>query len=323
MKKKILVTGSAGFIGYHVSNYFLKKNFSVFGLDNYSNYYDISVKKKRIYLLKKNKNFKFIKLDLLNKKKLNFLFYKNTFDNIIHLAAQPGVRLSFSNRKIYFKNNIEAFFNLMEICLHKNVKHFIYASSSSVYGESVSFPNKETDNTDNQVSFYAATKKCNEIIASCYSKMCDTKFTGLRFFTVYGPLGRPDMALFNFTKNIYKKNHIKLFNNGNHYRDFTYIDDVANLIYRLTNKNFSSLKKHDIFNICYGKAVKLNTYVNLIEKNLGTKSKKIYLEKQKGDVFKTHGDNKKILNFLKYKIRFKVESGIKSFVDWFKKSKKN
>ena len=273
-------------------------------------------------MLKKKKNFKFYKFDLTNKRRLNLFFSDNKFDKVIHLAAQPGVRLSFLNRNTYFKNNLEVFFNMMEICFKKKIKHFIYASSSSVYGESKKFPNKETDITDDQVSFYAATKKCNEIIAASYSKMCDTKFTGLRFFTVYGPYGRPDMALYKFAKKIYNKKKIIIFNNGNHSRDFTYIDDVTNLILGLVQKNLFSLKKHDIFNLCYGKSISLKTYINLIEKNIGIKSKRENISKQKGDVLKTYGDNKKILDLLNYRINYKVQNGVKLFIDWLRKYEK-
>ena len=319
MKKKILVTGSAGFIGFHTCDVLLRKGYIVYGIDNYSKYYDLVLKKKRTTLLKKQKKFKFCKFDLFNKKKLDLFFKKNKFDIIIHLAGQPGVRLSFLDRTTYFRNNLEVFFNMMEICLKKKIKHFIYASSSSVYGDTKKFPNIETDNTDNQVSFYAATKKCNEIIASSYSKMCDTKFTALRFFTVYGPLGRPDMALFKFAKNIHLKKKINLFNNGNHSRDFTYIEDVTNLLLRLVKRNFNSLNNHDIFNLCHGKTVNLKTYIGLIEKNLGTKANKNFISKQRGDVLKTYGDNKKILRLLNYKIRYGVEEGVKIFSEWFKK----
>ena len=322
MKKKILVTGSSGFIGYHVCRSLLERDYLVYGIDNYSKYYDLLLKKKRTSLLKKKKNFKFYKFDLTNKRRLNLFFSDNKFDKVIHLAAQPGVRLSFLNRNTYFKNNLEVFFNMMEICFKKKIKHFIYASSSSVYGESKKFPNKETDITDDQVSFYAATKKCNEIIAASYSKMCDTKFTGLRFFTVYGPYGRPDMALYKFAKKIYNKKKIIIFNNGNHSRDFTYIDDVTNLILGLVQKNLFSLKKHDIFNLCYGKSISLKTYINLIEKNIGIKSKRKNISKQKGDVLKTYGDNKKILDLLNYRINYKVQNGVKLFIDWLRKYEK-
>jgi len=234
------------------------------------------------------------------------------------LAAQPGVRLSFLNREIYFKNNIQVFFNMMEICIKEKIKNFIYASSSSVYGDTNKFPNNELDRTDDQVSFYAATKKCNEIIASSYSKMTNTKFIGLRFFTVYGPFGRPDMALYKFTKNIFKKKKINIYNRGNHFRDFTYIEDVSNLILKLISKNLKKSNNHEIFNICYGKTIRLITYVDLIEKYAGVTALKNFVKKQKGDVFKTFGDNNKILKFVDYKIQFQVERGIKKFIEWFR-----
>jgi UDP-glucuronate 4-epimerase len=322
MKKKILITGSAGFIGFHLAIFLLKKKFLVYGIDNYSNYYDVSLKKKRTSILKKYKNFKFYKFDLTNRVKLKNFFKLNKFKKIIHLAAQPGVRLSLRNRYVYFKNNIEAFYNMMELCVIENIKNFIYASSSSVYGDSTNFPIKENNNTDSPLSFYAATKKCNEIIASAYSKMCKTKFIGLRFFTVYGTLGRPDMALHKFTESIFSKRAIEIFNNGNHFRDFTYIDDVVNLIFKLIVNKKKLNHNHVLFNVSCGKAVKLKKYINLIEKHTNITAKKKYKKKQIGDVLKTFGDNKKILKFLNYKIKFDINIGLKKFISWFKKEHK-
>lgn len=322
MKKKILITGSAGFIGFHLAIFLLKKKFQVYGIDNYSNYYDVSLKKKRTSILKKYKNFKFYKFDLTNRVKLKNFFKLNKFKKIIHLAAQPGVRLSLRNRYVYFKNNIEAFYNMMELCVIENIENFIYASSSSVYGDSTNFPIKENNNTDSPLSFYAATKKCNEIIASSYSKMCNTKFIGLRFFTVYGTLGRPDMALHKFTESIFSKKEIEIFNNGNHFRDFTYIDDVVNLIFKLIVNKKKLNNNHILFNVSCGKSIKLKEYINLIEKHSNITAKKNYIKKQIGDVLKTFGDNKKILKFLNYKIKFDVNLGIKKFISWFKKEHK-
>ena len=212
---KILVTGSAGFIGFHVSDYLLKNNNTVIGIDNINDYYDVNLKKSRLKILKKNKNFFFYKFDLINANKLEDLIKKFKVKYIVHLAAQAGVRYSIENPKTYFKNNLEVFFNILEASKKNNIKHLIFASTSSVYGENNNFPLKENDNTDKPISFYAATKKSNEILAHSYSYIYNLPCTALRFFTVYGPYGRPDMALFKFTKNILENKKIQLYNNGN------------------------------------------------------------------------------------------------------------
>ena len=233
---KILVTGCAGFIGFHLSNYLLKNNYDIIGIDNLNKYYDVNLKKNRLKLLKNYKNFQFIKFDLINKSKLDTIIKKYNIKYIIHLAAQAGVRYSLKNPKTYFKNNLEVFFNIIESSREKKIKHLIFASTSSVYGENKKFPSNEYDNTNNPISLYAATKKSNEILAYAYSSTYKLPSTALRFFTVYGPFGRPDMALFKFTKNILENKKIELYNNGYHSRDFTYIDDIVEGIVSVIKK---------------------------------------------------------------------------------------
>ena len=313
MKKSFLITGCAGFIGFHLSNKLLNKGYNIYGVDNLNSYYSVKLKKKRLSILKKNKNFKFIKLDLI---KCNYLKKKSfQFDYIFHLAAQAGVRYSITNPNEYTKSNLISFANILELARFKKVKHFYYASSSSVYGESLK-KNKEHDNVDKQVSYYAATKRANEIMAESYSNLYNLKMTGIRFFTVYGPWGRPDMALLKFIKNIHHNKSIKIFNNGNHKRDFTYIEDVTDYLFKLIQKkkNYS----HEIFNICRDKSEKLIKFLNKIEFYLNKKSKKIFLNKQKGDVRETSGSNKKISKYLKYYAKTSIDEGIDKTIRWYK-----
>ena len=287
----ILITGAAGFIGFHLSNYLNKKNIKkIIAVDNFNPYYDIKLKKNRKIHLDKNINF--IKLDLKNSKKLKILFKKHRFKKVIHLAAQPGVRYSLINPKAYFDNNLLAFYNLIEASRQFKVKHFIYASSSSVYGNTKKYPLKENFNTNKPISFYATTKKCNELIADSYHLNFNLNCTGLRFFTVYGPYGRPDMSAYKFVNNILKNKKINVFNKGSHSRDFTYIDDVVNAIYKIIKSKKNN--NHEIYNIGSGNPISLKTYINEIEKYLGKKSKKKFDKLQKGDVLKTFSDITKI-----------------------------
>lgn len=323
VKKKItiLVTGCAGFIGFHVSNFLTTKGYNVIGIDNINTYYDIKLKKDRLNILKKKKNFNFYKVDISNNLRLKKIFAKNKFEYVIHLAAQAGVRFSIYNPKVYFKSNMAGFFNLINLSLEKKIKHFIFASSSSVYGDQAKFPLKENFNTDNPKSFYAATKKSNEIMAYSYSSIYGMKNTALRFFTLYGSYGRPDMAIFKFTNSIFKNKKIQLFNKGNHFRDFTHIDTFLNLIERLIFKPYKKKTPFNIFNIGNGKSEKLMKFINLIEKNLNKKSKTIKKPLQKGDVLKTHSSIKKITNYLLIKnkdISKNLQKGIKDYVNWYK-----
>ena len=317
MNKKIyLVTGSAGFIGFHLSKKILAKGFKVIGIDNLNNYYDVQLKKKRNHILKKNKNYIFKKIDIKNYKNLETVFKKYKIFKVIHLAAQAGVRYSLKNPRSYIDNNINGFFNILEISKNYRVKKFVYASTSSIYGLQKKFPLKENFNTDNPIQLYAATKKSNELMATSYSYLYKMDTVGLRFFTVYGPWGRPDMALFKFTKNIIKGKPIEVFNKGKHERDFTYVDDIVDGIIKIV---FSKKNKFgsQIFNIGNGKKIKLLKYIQLIEKNLKKKARKKLLPLQKGDVFKTHSDTRLIKKDYNYNPKTSVNHGVKKFIEWY------
>ena len=314
----ILITGSAGFIGYHLTEKLLKKNINVIGIDNINNYYDTKLKKNRINELKKNKKFKFYKIDLCEYKKLDNVIKKNKIKFIIHLAAQAGVRYSIKNPKIYFKSNLEGFFNILEVSRHNKIKHLVFASTSSVYGDTKKFPLNENNRTDHPLSFYAATKKSNEVMAHSYSYIYKLPCTGVRFFTVYGPFGRPDMALFKFTKNIINNQSIELYNNGNHLRDFTYVDDIVDGIYSLIKRHSKKNIPYEIFNIGNGNPKKLKDYLKFIEKKLNSKAKVKKLPLQIGDIFKTHSDIKKLKKYTSYKPKTNIEVGISKFIEWYK-----
>ncbi len=314
----VCVTGAAGFIGYHLCLSLLKNKFKVLGIDNLNSYYDLKLKKNRISALKKEKNFKFVKIDI-NKKELKSLLKKNKINIIINLAAQAGVRYSIKNPEVYFESNIKGFFNILEISRDLKIKHLIFASTSSVYGDNKKFPLKEEYNTDNPLSFYAASKKTNEVMAYSYSNIYKLPITGLRFFTVYGPYGRPDMSLYLFTKNILEGKKIKLFNNGKHERDFTYVDDIVRGIIRTIKNPPKKDIPFRIFNLGSDSPRKLLDYIKLIEKNILKKAKKENLPLQKGDVIKTHASITKANKELKYKPKVNVEIGISRFIKWFKK----
>ncbi len=314
----ILITGAAGFIGYHLTKKLLKKNINVIGLDNINNYYDTNLKKDRITNLKKYKKFQFYKIDLCQYIKLNNIVKKNKVKFIIHLAAQAGVRYSNKNPKIYFKSNLEGFFNILEVSRHNKIKHLIYASTSSVYGNSKIFPLNENCRTDYPLSFYAASKKSNEVMAHSYSSIYKLPCTGVRFFTAYGPFGRPDMSLFKFTESIINNKPIELYNNGNHDRDFTYIDDIVDGIFSLIKKQSKKTIPYEIFNIGSGNPQKLKDYIKLIEKKLKISAKVKKLPLQTGDIIKTHSDNKKLKKYTNYKAKTNIEDGITKFVEWYK-----
>lgn len=321
-KDKILITGSAGFIGFHLSKLLLGNDYKVVGLDNLNSYYDVKLKKARNKILSKYKNYKFVKLDIKNKKFLLDLFKKEKIKVVINLAAQAGVQYSLKNPDAYISSNIVGFFNILEACKKFKIKKVFYASSSSIYGANKKIPFKESDKTESPLSLYAATKKSNEILANVYSHLFDLNLIGLRFFTVYGPFGRPDMSLFIFTKNILNKKKIVVYNKGNMYRDFTYVDDVVESIFYLM-KNKKITKGHHIFNISGSRSVKLKRYISLIEKNLGFKAKIIYKPKLLADVCKTLSTN----NFLKKTIKknkfTSIEKGIEKFIKWYKTYYKN
>lgn len=324
----IIVTGCAGFIGYSLCKSLLKNNKSIIGIDNIDNYYDTKIKNKRLIDLKKNKkDFKFIKINLSNTKKikkLNSIFLKTKI--IIHLAAQPGVNLSFNNPNKYFDSNVLGFQNILEICRNYKIK-LIYASSSSVYGKDAKIPFSE-ENIGKLDSYYATTKRINEIQANSYNKFFNLQCIGLRFFTVYGPNGRPDMSVYKFTKKIIKNETIELYNKGNNLRDFTYIDDVIyvvnQIIDKFLNNKFKIYKIHDpysslnIYNICNKKIYKVRNILNQIEKLLNKKAKAKQINAIKGDLKLTLGSNRKLK---KQKIKFKVTkivNGLKNFVFWYK-----
>jgi len=318
----ILVTGCAGFIGFSLSNKLLKnKSNKVIGLDNLNSYYDKNLKNSRLKILMRYKNFSFVKCNLENninlKKKLNPF----KIDVVINLAAQAGVRYSLEKPESYTSSNLIGFANVLEICRAKK-SDLIFASTSSVYGDTADFPITESFDTNKPIQYYAATKKANEVMAYSYSQLFNIKTIGLRFFTVYGPWGRPDMSLFKFTKNIILNKEIEVFNHGKHFRDFTYIDDIVSGIIKsiaLIKKNKNKKVFFDIFNLGRGKSISLQKFIEFIEKILGKKAKKKYLPKQKGDIFKTHCDIKKSKKFLGYNPKINFEVGIKNFIFWYKK----
>ena len=327
----ILVTGCAGFIGFHLVKKLLNKNLKVVGIDSFDKYYDINLKKKRIEILKKDKkNFVFYKLDISNEKKVNKIFNSNKIKFVINLAAQAGVRYSLINPNSYIKNNIVGFHNILFNCVKHKVKHFLYASTSSVYGMNKKMPFKETDNVDHPIQLYAATKRSNELMAHSYSHLYNLPSTGLRFFTVYGPWGRPDMALFKFTKNIILGKKIEVFNYGNHIRDFTYVDDIVHSIYLLIKKipkknNKIVLKPHNsiapfqIYNIGNSKPVKLMDYIKEIEKQTRKKAKIKFKVLQQGDVQKTYADSNLLFKKINFKPKVSIEYGVSEFIKWYKK----
>jgi len=315
---KILITGVAGFIGFHLAEKLLKLKYEVYGIDNLNNYYDIELKKNRLKKFKENKNFKFYFSSLSEKSKLNNIVKKNKIKYIVNLAAQAGVRYSIDNPEQYFKSNIEGFFNILEISKNNKIKHLIYASTSSVYGDNKKFPLEEKSQTDKPLSFYAASKKTNEVMAYSYSHIYKIPTTGLRFFTVYGPFGRPDMALFKFTKSILSNKYLSLFNNGNHIRDFTYIDDITDGIMLLIKKPSKKSVPYNIFNIGSNSPKPLKEFIKKIEFFLKQKSKTRNLPLQLGDIKKTHASIDALSKYIKYKPKYNINIGIKHFIDWYK-----
>jgi UDP-glucuronate 4-epimerase len=329
---QLLVTGAAGFIGFHTCLRLLKNNFKVLGIDNLNNYYDVDLKKERIHILNKYKNFIFVKSDITDRASIKKIFNNYNFKKVIHLAAQAGVRYSIKHPEKYIDVNINGFFNIIENSQKKKIKHFIYASTSSVYGFNENYPLKEDFSACHPAQIYAATKRSNELIAHSYSSLFNLPTTGLRFFTVYGPWGRPDMALFKFVSNIISGKKIDLYNKGNHTRDFTYIDDVVDSIFSVINnipkgnklwrKKFPNPKfsycPYRIINVGGSNPIKLKIFIKIIEDYLKIKSKKNYLSLQKGDVVKTQSSitwSKKILNLYP---KTKPQTGIKLFLDWYK-----
>ena len=315
----ILVTGCAGFIGFHLCAKFLKKtNSYVLGVDNLNKNYDLNLKKNRLKLLKTNKKFIFLKKNIDNYDKLSKSLQKYSLKYIFHLAAQAGVRESIKKPDQYFQNNIKGFYNIIKLSNQKKIKRLFYASSSSVYGNKIK-SSQEIDNTDMPESFYAASKKINEMTAFSFTNIYGIKATGLRFFTVYGPYGRPDMAIYKFTKNIYENKVIHLYNYGKNQRDFTYIDDVIDGIYNLyCHYKSNNKEKFSIFNIGNGKAVTNEKIVEILKKNLKQKVKIKKIKNQKGDVLKTLSNCNKLKRKIGFNPKTSINEGIKKFLHWFK-----
>jgi UDP-glucuronate 4-epimerase len=313
LKEKILVTGCAGFIGMHLSNDLLKSGYLVFGIDNLNEYYDKSLKLERMKILKSNKNFTFEKIDINDAVKLNDYFNIIKPDKVVNLAAQAGVRNSIIDPNSYVQSNVVGFMNILEACRHNKVKGLIYASSSSVYGGNSFVPFSETHNVDNPTSIYAATKKSNELMARCYNNLFGLRSTGLRFFTVYGPWGRPDMAYYIFTKRISENKNINVFNNGDMYRDFTFIDDIVFGIKSAIKHNYD----FEIFNLGNNKPEKITKMIKIIENKLNMKAIVKLKPMQLGDVKKTYADIKKAQVMLGYHPSKNLKSGLKDFVKWY------
>lgn len=312
MLKKILITGGAGFIGFHLSRALAEKGDEVIVVDNLSNYYDVQLKKDRLKQIK-NK-IKFYQIDIANLGKLRRVFKENKIDKVCHLAAQTGVRYSLSNPFEYERTNVLGTLNILELMKEFEIKDFIFASSSSIYGGNKKMPFSVEDRVDKPISLYAATKRANELMAYTYHKLYDFNCIGLRLFTVYGPWGRPDMALFKFTKNILEGNPINVYNYGKMKRDFTYIADVVGGILSALEKNFG----FEIFNLGNSIPVELDYFIECIERELGKKAKRKLMEIQPGDVPETFADIEKSKKMLGFEPKIKIEEGIKKFVEWYK-----
>ena len=328
---KILVTGAAGFIGMHTCLRLLARGDQVIGVDNLNDYYDVSLKYKRLQYLKKNNKFSFHQIGVEDNEAVGCLFKKDKPSKVIHLAAQAGVRHSLTNPNAYIDSNLSGFMNILEGCRHSKVDHLVYASSSSVYGGNSKMPFSEHHSVDHPISLYAATKKSNELMAHAYSHLFNIPTTGLRFFTVYGPWGRPDMALFMFTKAIIEGKPIQIFNNGQMERDFTYIDDIVEGIIRVLDKNsspnldnnpgtnpYSDTAPYRIFNIGNGKPTQLMTFIKSIELALGKEAKKSFLPMQPGDVPRTFSDTSELARWINFKPNTPVTRGVENFVNWYK-----
>ena len=335
---KILITGTAGFIGFHLVKKLLERGDSIVGIDNINNYYDVNLKYARLKesginpdlisddkkLIKSTlyKNYQFAKIDITDLKRLEMLFEKEQFTHVVNLAAQAGVRYSLKNPHKYVQSNVVGFVNILECCRNYKIKHLIYASSSSVYGANLKIPFSEVDQVDNPVSLYAATKKSNELMAYTYTNLYNLPTTGLRLFTVYGPWGRPDMAMFLFTDAIENGQPIKIFNHGKMARDFTYINDIVEGIQCVVNKpieeRIEKKELYKVYNIGNNSSLKLLDFIKEIEINLGKESKKIMMEMQPGDVERTWANVDLLINDYGYKPNTSIKDGVKKFVEWYK-----
>jgi len=324
---RILITGCSGFIGFHLSLFLLKKNYEIYGIDTMNSYYDPSLKYNRLKLLKKYKNFYFDKFDISDKKKLDIFFDKNKINFIINLAAYAGVQYSLLNPDLYFKANEIGFYNLLENAKRKKIKKIIFASTSSVVGSNTSEFFRESDKTDSPISLYSATKKNNEILAHFYATHYKIKIIGVRFFTVYGPYGRPDLSIYKFARAIWNKKKIILNNNGNHFRDFTYIDDAIKCLFRLIKINkFNKVDKKrslffQIFNLGGGKKIKITQVVKILEELIEKKAIVRFGPKKRGDIISSRSSVKKLLRNIKYCPDTSILNGLRLFVNWFKSYK--
>ena len=318
--KRILVTGAAGFIGFHVAKKLLERGDAVVGLDSVNDYYDVSLKEARLKLLA-HPEFRFVKMDLADREGMARLFAEERFDAVIHLGAQAGVRYSLKNPHAYIDSNLVGFLNVLEGCRHAKMPHLVYASSSSVYGANVEAPFSVEHRVDHPVSLYAASKKANELMAHAYSHLYGMPATGLRFFTVYGPWGRPDMALFSFTKAILAGEPIDVFNHGKLKRDFTYIDDIVEGVVRVADRipePCATGARYKVYNIGNDSPVDLETFIATLEDALGVKAKKNYLPMQPGDVLATHADVSELSRDVGFRPATPLEEGIRKFVAWYR-----
>ncbi len=329
---KVLVTGAAGFIGSHLCQRLLDRGDEVVGIDNLNDYYDVNLKLARLKRIEESETFTFIKLDIADRDGVAALFEEQKFDRVVNLAAQAGVRYSIENPHAYIDANIVGFCNILEGCRHNKVKHLAYASSSSVYGANKAQPFSEHHNVDHPIALYAASKKANELMAHAYSSLYELPTTGLRFFTVYGPWGRPDMALFKFTKGILEETPIDIYNNGDMIRDFTYIDDIVEGVVRVLDNTASADKNwngndpdpatsyapYRVYNIGNSSPVKLMDFIEAIEKSVGKEAIKNFMPMQPGDVPSTCADVSALENDVGFKPNTSVEQGIENFVSWYR-----
>lgn len=321
IKKRYFITGGAGFIGFYLSKALLEKGAQVIGFDNMNDYYEVSLKEERLRILKQYEKYTFIKGDLAQKQDVFQALEEYRPEIVVNLAAQAGVRYSIDHPEAYMQSNVMGFFHILEGCRHYPVEHLVYASSSSVYGANDKIPFSTTDQVDQPVSLYAATKKSNELMAYAYSKLYGIALTGLRFFTVYGPMGRPDMAYFKFAKKIMKGEPIQIYNQGDMYRDFTYIDDIVrgmeNLLCNPPAED-ENKARYKIYNIGNNKPEKLMDYIAVLEKCLGKEAKKEFLPMQPGDVYRTYADVSDLMEDFGFKPSTTIEEGLSKFAEWFK-----
>ena len=330
---KVLVTGAAGFIGFHVSSRLLARGDEVVGLDNINDYYDVRLKEARLKMLREHKNFSFHRMDLSDREAMDALFRREKIQRVIHLAAQAGVRYSITNPHVYVDSNVTGFLHVLEGCRHNSIEHLVYASTSSVYGANTELPFSVHHNVDHPISLYAATKKANELMAHTYAHLYRLPTTGLRFFTVYGPWGRPDMALFLFTKAILEGTAIDVFNNGKMMRDFTYVADIVEGVVRALDRvaapdsawnsnkpdSATSSAPYRLYNIGNNQPVQLMDFIGALEDALGMEAKKNFLPLQAGDVPATYADVADLEREVGFRPATPIKEGVKSFVDWYRK----